>query len=99
MRRLLGLAANAAVRAKGSVFQNSYYQLVRRLGHTKAMWAVAHKLCPVIWKILHDGIDYTERGDPPNPKALQQRTSKLVRQLKRLGYQVQLTPTTGGAAA
>lgn len=98
MRRLLSQAANAAVRAKGSVFQNLYYRLVRRLGHNKAIWAVAHKLCRVIWKLLHDGIDYTERGEQPNSKALQRRTSKLVRQLKRLGYQVQLTPTTGTVA-
>ena len=99
MRRLLSQSANAAVRAKGSVFQNLYYRLVPRLGHAKAIWAVAHKLCRVIWKILHDGVDYRETGDRPNPKAVQQRTSKLVRQLKRLGYQVQLTPTAGGAAA
>jgi len=45
MRRLLNQAANAAVKAKGSVFQDLYRRLVPRLGHPKAIWAVAHKLC------------------------------------------------------
>jgi transposase len=99
MRHLLSQAANAAIRTKGSVFQALYHRLVRRLGHNKAIWAVAHKLCRIIWKLLHDRIEYAERGERHNPKALQQRTSKLVRQLKRLGYQVQLTPTPGGSVA
>ena len=95
MRRLLAVAANAAVKAKGSVFQNLYHRLVPRLGHPKAIWAVAHKLSRIIWKILHVGVNYTELGDRPNPNALKQQASKLVRQLKRLGYQVQLTPAVG----
>lgn len=97
MRRVLSQCANAAIKAKGSVFQGTYQRLVRRVGHAKAVWAVAHKLCRVIWKILHDGVTYSERGDQPNPLALRQRTTKLIRQLKRLGYQVQLTPIPEGA--
>jgi len=94
MRSILNQCANAAVKAKGSVFQDLYRRLVPRLGHAKAIWAVAHKLCRVIWKILHDGVDYQERGHQPNPLTIQRRVSKLVRHLRQLGYQVQLSPAT-----
>jgi transposase len=91
MRRILNQAANAAVKAKGSVFQDLYRRLVPRLGHAKAIWAVAHKLCRIVWKILHDGIEYQERGLHPDPQTIQRRVDKLVRHLRRLGYQVQLS--------
>jgi len=92
MRRILDQAANAAIKAKGSIFQDMYRRLVPRLGHKKAIWAVAHKLCRVLWKILHDGVTYEERGLHPNPQTIQRRVDKLVRHLRGLGYRVQLTP-------
>jgi transposase len=99
MRRLLSQAANAAVKAKGSVFEMLYRRLVARLGHHKAIWAVAHRLCRVIWKILHDGVSYEERGYPTNPQAAQKRAARLVRQLRRLGYEVHLNAATAGVPA
>jgi transposase len=92
MRRILNQAANAAVKAKGSVFQQQYRRLVSRLGHNKAVWAVAHKLCRVLWKILHAGMHYQERGNHPSADALRKRTNRLTAELRRLGYVVQLTP-------
>jgi transposase len=91
MRRILNQAANAAVKAKGSVFQDLYRRLVPRLGHAKAIWAVAHKLCRIVWKILHDDVDYQERGYRPDARTIQRRAAKLVRHLRSLGYQVQLS--------
>lgn len=93
MRRILVQAAHAAVKAKGSVFELLYRRLVPRLGHLKAIWAVAHRLCRLIWKILHEGVRYEEHGTRPNPKAVRQRTNRLIRELRRLGYEVQLKPT------
>ncbi len=92
MRRILTQAANAVVKAKGSVFEALYRRLVPRLGHGKAIWAVAHRLCRVVWKILHVGASYEERGNRPNPHAVRQRANRLIRDLRRLGYQVQLSP-------
>src|SRR6201993_1501738 len=62
MRRLLNQAANAAAKTKGSIFELVYRRLVPRLGHAQAIGAIAHRLCRLIWKILHDGIRYEERG-------------------------------------
>jgi transposase len=99
MRRILNQAANAAVKAQGSVFQGFYRRLVGRIGHNKAIWAVAHKLCRIVWRILHSGESYLERGMRLNQKALKQRTHRLVGDLKRLGYTVQLTPLSPEVSA
>ena len=53
MRRVLNQAANAAVKAKGTIFAIVYRRLVPRLGHAQAIGAIAHRLCRLIWKILH----------------------------------------------
>ncbi len=62
MRRVLNQAANAAVKAKGSIFELLYRRFVVRLGHAQAIGAIAHRLCRLVWKILHDGVTYEERG-------------------------------------
>jgi transposase len=92
MRRLLNQAANAAVRTKGSFFQKLYHRLVVRLGHNKTIWAVANRLCRLVWKILHQGVHYIEHGNQPDPLRLRQRVQRMIRELKQLGYDVQSTP-------
>jgi transposase len=94
MRRVLNQVANAAVKSKGSVFQNLYRRLLLRLGHNKAIWAVAHRLCRLTWKILHQGVSYIEFGIRTNPQAVQKRAKKLLRELASLGYQVQVQAPT-----
>ena len=92
LRRVLTEVALAAVKTKGCVFQSLYRRLVVRLGHAKAIWAIAHRLCRLAWKVLHEGVTYQERGACPNTLVAKQRTRRLIRQLQALGYQVQLTP-------
>ena len=55
MRRILNQSANAAVKHKGSIFEVVYRRLVPRLGHNQAIGAIAHRLCRLIWLILHRG--------------------------------------------
>jgi transposase len=90
MRRVLNQCANAAVKTKGSIFQQQYQRLVGRIGHPKAIWAVAHKLCRIIWKILYERVRYDERGYRTDANAIHRRASKLVRQLRRLGFHFDL---------
>jgi hypothetical protein len=52
MRRVLNQAANAAVKATGTIFAIVYRRLVPRLGHAQAIGAIAHRLCRLIWKVL-----------------------------------------------
>jgi transposase len=90
MRRILDQAANAAVKAKGTVFEARYRRIKGRdpKKHGKAVWAVAHHICRVIWKILHDGVRYEEYGNRTDPQAVKRRAVRLLRELRSLGYQV-----------
>jgi len=94
MRRLLNQLAHAAVRKEGCQLQIVFKRLSSRLGYAKAVWAIAHRLCRLIWKVLHEGVSYIEHGPTPTPLALKRRRQRLVTQLKKLGYSVQLIPVT-----
>jgi len=89
MRRLLNQAANAAVKTKGSLFELVYRRLVVRLGHAQAIGAIAHRLCRLVWKILHDGVTYEERGPAVTKARAQWRAAKMIRDLRKLGYRVE----------
>jgi transposase len=99
MRRLLNQAANAAVKTKGSIFELVYRRLVVRLGHAQAIGAIAHRLCRLVWKILHDGVVYEERGPAVTHARAQRRAAKMIRELRSLGYRVEpaLTPASSPA--
>lgn len=99
MRRLLNQAANAAVKAKGSLFQLVYQRLVVRLGHAQAIGAIAHRLCRLIWKILHDGVVYDERGPAVTKHRAQRRAAKMIRELRALGYRVDPVSAPAGSPA
>jgi transposase len=88
MRRLLNQAANAAVKYNGSVFQMLYRRYVPRLGHQKTIGVIAHRLCRLIWKILHQGVRYEERGPALNQQSKRTRAARMIRERRSLGYRV-----------
>jgi transposase len=92
LRRLLNQAANAAIRVKGSIFELAYRRMVARMGHNKAIWAIAHRLCNLIWKILHEGVRYEERGPAVSARSEQVRRARMIKQLRSWGYQVTPAP-------
>jgi len=93
MRRLLNQAANAAVKVKGSIFEIIYRRCVPRLGHNQAIGVIAHRQCRLIWLILHQGARYEERGPAVNERSRYQRTWRMIRQLRSLGYRIE-SPNT-----
>lgn len=97
MRRLLTQCAWAAVKVKGSIFQQKFRTLLPRLGARAAIWAIAHRLLRVIWKLLHDKVRYIERGIL-DPHAVERRRKRYVRQLRKLGFAVTLTPLAADPA-
>jgi transposase len=99
MRRLLNQAANAAVKTKGSIFELVYRRLVPRLGHAQAIGAIAHRLCRLIWKLLHQGVAYEERGPSVSQHRAQRRAAKMIRELRTLGYRVERVPSPSGSPA
>src|SRR5438876_1924846 len=90
MRRLLNQTANAAVKAKGSIFEIIYRRCVPRLGHNQAIGVIAHRQCRLIWLILHQGVRYEERGPAVTKRSRYQRTWRMIRQLRNLGYRIEL---------
>jgi transposase len=99
MRRILNQAANAAVKHKGSIFEILYRRYVPRLGHNQTIGIIAHKLCRLIWKILQRGIRYEERGPEVSKASKQKRTRKMIRELRRLGYRIELSPSQSAITA
>jgi len=92
MRRILNQAANAAARSKGTIFEIVYRRLVSRLGHNQTIGAIAHRLCQLIWIILHRNVRYEERAPSVNARSRQRRTNKMIRELRNLGYRIEPVP-------
>jgi len=94
MRRILNQAANAAAKAKGTIFEIVYRRLTPRLGHNQTIGAIAHRLCRLIWIILHKGVRYEERGPSVSAISRRRRTNRMIRELRALGYQIEPLLTT-----
>jgi transposase len=92
MRRLLNQAAQSAVKVKGSIFEVTFHRLLPRLGYKQAIWAIAHRLCRLLWLILHKRVRYEERGPAVSTKSKRTRTARMIRELKKLGYRVEGGP-------
>jgi transposase len=89
MRRVLNQCANAAVKAKGTIFDIVYRRTVPRLAHNQAIGAIAHRQCRLIWLILHQGVRYEERGPAVTKQSKQRRTARMIRQLRSLGSRIE----------
>lgn len=90
LRRILNQAANAAVKLKGSIFALLYRRHVPRQGHKKTIAIIAHRLCRLVWMILHRGLRYEERGPAVSKQSTQRRTARMIRELRSLGYSIEL---------
>ena len=84
----LNQAANAAVKAKGSIFELST-DAWSSVSDTQAIGAIAHRLCRLVWKILHDGVTHEERGPAVTKHRAQRRAAKMIRGTPGLGYRVE----------
>jgi transposase len=94
LRRVLTESAQAAVKTKGSHWQAVFRHLLPRLGYRQAIWALAHRLCRMVWKVLHQQVRFLEPAAASNGKAKRRRAQILVRHLRQLGYSVVITPAT-----
>ncbi len=93
MRCVLTQCAWAAARTKGSYFEALFHRLIPKIGVHKAIWAVAHRLLRIVWRILHLGEQYLERGCILQQAAsVQRRFRRLAKHMALLGYTIQVTP-------
>lgn len=76
VRSTLVECAWSASRKKDSEFQHQYERLKPRLGHKRAIVAVAHALALVVFEVLATGEPYTKPGANPMPET---KAAKLIR--------------------
>lgn len=91
LRTILVQAAQAAAHTKDTALVARYRRIAARRGHKKAIVALAHTLLVIIYHVIarrqpyHElGADYFQRLDPAT------HANRLVHQLARLGFDVQL---------
>ena len=83
----------AAARKKGCYLQAQFHRLRARRGAKKAIGAVAASMLTAAYHMLKDGTLYDDLGaDHFDKRATAAQTNRLVRRLKALGYDVQITP-------
>ena len=86
LRRLLCPIAWAAIHYKNTFFGALFARLKPRLEAKKANWAVTHRISRVIWLVLHEEVEYQERGATPlNPKTLKKKLQRLLRTFAKQG--------------
>jgi hypothetical protein len=93
LKRVLGVAAMAAVEQRDSYYGVCYRRIAARRGRQRALLAVMHKLTTAIRHVLHDnsthrdpGAHYFARRDP------QRVMRPMTRQAKALGLTVRFDP-------
>jgi transposase len=98
LKRVLVEAAWAATHEKNSYLAALYYRLVPRRGKKRAIIAVARTILQAAWHILKEDVNYKELGGDHFEKLNQEKTANyLVKRLKRLGYEVELSPKKAAA--
>jgi transposase len=89
LRRVLCQIAWAAIHAKDSFFAALFARLKPRVEGKGAAWAVAHRIAKVVWLILHEEVEYQEKGAAPlHPKVLHRKLHRLVSEFAKAGIDV-----------
>jgi transposase len=95
LRHALIEAAHGAARTKNKYLKTQYHRVAAHRGKKKALVAVGHSILIISYHLLTRGQEYTDLGDnyfdERDRSAVQRR---CVKRLEKLGYSVQLQPTT-----
>ncbi|MFY1634803.1 IS110 family transposase [Solwaraspora sp. WMMB335] len=93
LKRILGVAALAALRDRNSYYGVYYRRIAARRGGKKALVAVMHKLAIAIWHVLHDKTTFTDLGADYFTKRDPERAMKrMIREANSLGLTVRFDP-------
>ncbi|KWX81326.1 hypothetical protein AMQ84_00280 [Paenibacillus riograndensis] len=93
MKAVLVQCAWAASKSKNNRLSAMYSRIVKRAGKQKAIVALAHAMIRIMYVMLRDKVPYTELGTE-YLNTPEQTANYLIKKLQKLGYQVELTPTT-----
>ncbi len=93
LRCLLVQAAHSASHQKQCYLAEQHRRIAKRRGSKRAAIAVAHSILVIIYHLLSNQTTYQEKGETFFEEQERQGAEKrLVRQLSRLGYHVELQP-------
>lgn len=93
LRRMLCECAWAASHTKNTYLSALYRRMRARIGHQKAVFAVAHQILISAYTMLKRGEDYRDMGaDYFDRREKPRVVNRLVDRLTRLGYYVTLQP-------
>jgi transposase len=88
----------AAKRKKDSCYRAQFNRLCGRCGPQKGIIAVAASLLTAIYHMLRDGTEHQDLGIAYfDHRSIEVRTKRVVAQLAKLGYHVQLQPLAEAA--
>jgi len=95
LRSALIEAANSIIRKKDSYLQAKYHRIKRRRGSKKAAVAIARQLLVIVYHLLTRKEQYQELGSGHyKNQAIEIKKNKALKSLKKLGYEVVLSPQT-----
>jgi transposase len=98
LKTMLVQCAWAATRKKGSYYKAQFHRLRSRRGPKKAICAVTASMLTAIYHMLKDGTQHQDLGaDHFDRRSTEVKVKRLVGQLAKLGFQVQLQPLTEAA--
>jgi transposase len=93
LKRILGVAALAALRDRNSYYGVYYRRIAARRGGKKALVAVMRELAIAIWHVLHDKATFTDLGAGYFTKRDPERAMKrMIREANSLGLTVRFDP-------
>lgn len=93
MKAVITEAAWAATRTKNTFYSARYHRLAARRGKKRALIAVGHSILKSVYHVLSGAEQYRELGaDYVNQRVEKKRKLYLKNELKKLGYDVLLTP-------
>ena len=98
LKTLLVQCAWAAIKKKDSYYKAQFNRLKARRGPKKAICAVAASMLTAIYHMLKNGVDYHDLGGGHfDRRPVEQKTKRLVAQLAKLGFKVELQPLAKAA--
>lgn len=98
LKTMLIQCAWAAKRKKDSYYKAQFFRLQSRRGPQKAICAVAASILTAIYHILKNGTPHCDLGvDHFNRRSTDDQAKRLVSQLTKLGFDVQIQPKAEAA--
>lgn len=95
LKGALGIAAMSAARSKNTYLAARYHRICGRRGHLRAVVATERSIVTAVWHMLAEDVDYHELGADHYQQARPAQVKRrAIRQLRALGYDVDLRPAS-----